>query len=51
LDGEIARCEGMLANERFVSKAPATKIEEERAKLAEYMRQRDLTLSKRQALK
>lgn len=51
LEGEIARCEGMLANERFVSKAPAAKIDEERAKLAEYMRQRDLTLTKRQALK
>lgn len=33
---EISRCEKMLANERFLSKAPAAKIEEEKAKLADY---------------
>ena len=36
LQGEIKRCEGMLGNEKFVSKAPAAKIEEEKAKLAKY---------------
>ena len=36
LQKEIARCEGMLGNEKFVSKAPAAKVEEERAKLANY---------------
>jgi len=36
LTKEIARCEGMLGNERFVSKAPAAKVEEERTKLAGY---------------
>ncbi|MDO4169574.1 MAG: valine--tRNA ligase [Lachnospiraceae bacterium] len=36
LQGEIKRCEGMLGNERFVSKAPAAKVEEERAKLEKY---------------
>lgn len=36
LNGEIARSEGMLKNERFVSKAPAAKVEEEKAKLAKY---------------
>ena len=36
LVGEIKRCEGMLSNERFVSKAPQAKIDEEKAKLAKY---------------
>ena len=33
---ELARSNGMLGNERFISKAPAAKIEEEKAKLAKY---------------
>ena len=33
---EIARARGMLGNEKFVSKAPASKIEEEKAKLEKY---------------
>ena len=36
LAGELARVNGMLSNERFVSKAPAVKIEEEKGKLAKY---------------
>ena len=36
LTGEIKRCEGMLGNERFVSKAPEAKVQEERDKLAKY---------------
>ena len=36
LEGELARSRGMLGNEKFVSKAPAAKIEEERRKLATY---------------
>ncbi len=36
LHGEIKRCEGMLGNEKFVSKAPQAKIDEEKAKLAKY---------------
>ena len=36
LDGELARVNGMLSNEKFISKAPAAKIEEEKAKLAKY---------------
>lgn len=36
LEGEIKRCEGMLANEKFVSKAPKQKVELERNKLADY---------------
>ncbi|MBQ1484078.1 MAG: class I tRNA ligase family protein, partial [Eubacterium sp.] len=36
LEGEVKRASGKLANEGFVSKAPARLIEEERAKLADY---------------
>ena len=36
LEGELKRSNGMLSNERFISKAPAAKIEEEKAKLAKY---------------
>jgi len=36
LKGEIKRAQGMLANERFVSKAPAAKVEAEKEKLAKY---------------
>ncbi len=36
LTKELARSNGMLKNERFVSKAPKEKIEEEKAKLAKY---------------
>ena len=38
---EIARAEGMLANERFTSKAPAEVVEAERAKLERYRRELD----------
>jgi valyl-tRNA synthetase len=38
---EIARAEGMLANERFVSKAPAEVVEAEREKLERYRRELD----------
>ena len=37
LSKELARSNGMLSNEKFVSKAPAAKIEEEKAKQAKYM--------------
>ena len=36
LEGELARVNGMLSNERFMSKAPETKVAEERAKLEKY---------------
>src|SRR5437764_6317344 len=38
---EIARAEGMLANERFVENAPADVVEAEREKLARYQRELD----------
>ncbi len=36
LQGELARVNGMLNNERFLSKAPESKIEEEKEKLQRY---------------
>ena len=38
---EIARAEGMLANDRFVANAPADVVEAERDKLARYRRELD----------
>jgi valyl-tRNA synthetase len=39
---EIARAEGMLANERFVANAPADVVDGERAKLERYRRELEL---------
>ena len=36
LQKELARVNGMLSNEKFVSKAPQSKIDEEKEKLAKY---------------
>ena len=36
--GEIRRSDGMLNNERFISRAPAAKVEEEKAKREKYAR-------------
>lgn len=36
LTKELARVNGMLNNEKFISKAPEAKINEERAKLEKY---------------
>jgi valyl-tRNA synthetase len=41
LRGEIARAEGMLANERFVKGAPESVVEAEREKLERYRRELD----------
>jgi valyl-tRNA synthetase len=41
LRGEIARAEQMLANDRFVSKAPPEVVDAEREKLARYQRELD----------
>ena len=42
LQGEIKRCNGMLNNERFTSKAPQAKIDEEKAKLVKYTQMLEL---------
>ncbi|MBO7515040.1 MAG: class I tRNA ligase family protein, partial [Lachnospiraceae bacterium] len=44
LDKEVARVEGMLSNERFMSKAPQAKIDEEKAKLANYTAMKEQVL-------
>ncbi|KSV58371.1 valine--tRNA ligase [Acetivibrio ethanolgignens] len=36
LEGELKRSNGMLNNERFISKAPAEKVQEEKEKLQKY---------------
>ena len=36
LEKELARSKGMLTNERFLSKAPAEKVQEEKDKIASY---------------
>ena len=36
LEGELKRVNGMLSNEKFISKAPKTKIDEEKEKLKKY---------------
>ncbi len=36
LEGELKRVNGMLSNERFISKAPAEKVAQEKDKLAKY---------------
>jgi valyl-tRNA synthetase len=41
LEQEIRRAEGMLANDRFLEKAPADVVEAEREKLARYRRELD----------
>jgi valyl-tRNA synthetase len=45
LRGEIARAEGMLANERFVQNAPGEVVEAEREKLERYRRELDALTS------
>lgn len=44
LESEINRSKGMLANEKFISKAPAEKVQEEQDKLQEYHRQYTILL-------
>ncbi|WP_077610555.1 valine--tRNA ligase [Clostridium sp. Marseille-P2415] len=41
LSKELARVNGMLSNEKFVNKAPAAKIQEEKAKLEKYAQMMD----------
>ncbi|MDO4942171.1 MAG: valine--tRNA ligase [Lachnospiraceae bacterium] len=41
LQGEIKRCNGMLNNDKFVSKAPAAKVQAERDKLEKYKQMLD----------
>ncbi len=47
LQSEIDRCNNMLNNERFISKAPASKVEEERNKLSNYQNSYNILLEKK----
>lgn len=51
LNKEVERVEKKLANQGFVSKAPAKVIEEERAKMADYSSKRDKVLARIHELK
>lgn len=46
LEGEIKRCQNLLANEKFTSKAPKEKVELERNKLADYQSKYDAVKEK-----
>ncbi len=46
LESEIKRASSMLSNEKFISKAPAAKVEEEKEKLAKFEAQLKLVLEK-----
>ena len=50
LKKEIARGEGMLSNERFMSKAPEAKVKEEQEKLARYRAAMEQVQERRAAL-
>ena len=41
LDGELARVNNMLNNEKFMSKAPEGKIAEEKEKLTKYVQMKE----------
>ena len=47
LEAEIKRSNGMLSNEKFISKAPADKVEEERQKLINYQNSYNTLLEKK----
>ncbi|MBQ1382627.1 MAG: hypothetical protein IIY73_01825, partial [Solobacterium sp.] len=51
LEGELKRSNGMLKNEKFLSKAPAQKIEEEKAKLEKYLKLMDQVTERLSQLK
>jgi valyl-tRNA synthetase len=51
LVSEVARCEKMLSNPGFISKAPEAKINAEKAKLADYKKELDAYLTKKASLK
>ena len=51
LDSELARVNGMLNNEKFMSKAPEAKIAEEREKLAKYTQMKEQIVERLAQLK
>ncbi len=51
LEKELARSKGMLGNERFLSKAPEAKVQEEKEKLAKYEQMMEQVTARLLALK
>ena len=51
MTGELNRVNGMLSNERFISKAPEAKINEEKEKLAKYTQMMEQVQVRLQQLK
>ncbi|MFI3213935.1 MAG: valine--tRNA ligase [Eubacteriales bacterium] len=51
LQGELARVKGMLSNEKFISKAPETKIAEEKAKMEKYEQMMEQVVTRLSQLK
>ena len=51
LEKELARVNGMLSNERFISKAPEAKINEEKAKLEKYTQMMEQVRERLEGLK
>ena len=51
LTKEIARCDGMLSNPNFVNKAPADKVDAEKAKLAKYKEMKEKVITQLEQLK
>lgn len=51
LEAEIKRSNNMLSNERFLAKAPAAKVEEEKNKLENYQHQYNLVCKRLEELK
>jgi len=47
LENEIKRSNSMLSNEKFISKAPQAKVDEEKAKLVNYQNSYDTLLAKK----
>ena len=50
LEAEIKRSTNMLSNEKFIAKAPAAKVEEEKNKLANYQNQYNLVINRLEQL-
>ena len=50
LESEIQRSNGMLSNEKFLSKAPKEKVEEEKEKLRNYQNSYDTLLAKKKEI-
>jgi valyl-tRNA synthetase len=50
IEGEIAKCQAKLASETFVTNAPATVVEQERKRLADWSAQHEALAAQRAQL-